>query len=728
MANGKGCVLAQAKSNASAAAAPVRKPEESSTSAALAIGGNQEFLHSVRIRVKLAVSRPSDPAEVEADRAADAFSAATSQAHGCPEVGGCEGHLMRKTDATPPGPQAAASRMQPFGESGRPLPRQAQQQFEGFFGSDLSHVRVHENAAAARAAQTLDAHAFVLGSDIAFAAGRYDAESPAGRKLLAHELTHVVQQNGGAAGSHRISSAPFAYARQPGPQSNPALTPDEMFEIVVRERAWTFSPGGGAVDVDPQGVGRGVGPAAGGKVAGHSVFAVIQVTDDDGRPIALTYGEHISYSDPHAESRAVTALQREIPAMRDVSGGKMTVVVDQIPCPPGRADCMGRLQAFARERGLQLDVQVPTRERMHGGGQVAPRTAAMSSQRTDVPPVSLRQYDPTGKAPPTGGAPPVSTPSTPPAKAPRPTGGMRFAPPKPASPDAFKVRASLMAKMSAQAQRGVRLNARIKMISTGMSGVFGFLSTLDAIEAGFTFAQHQTLFPEAEAMLDQINDRGKEMVEWANEVGDEISFLEAFNAINDAEARDDVDALFDLDESFSGVSQQLREKADYFRDFAKDLRARAKVAAIMADYYGALKHWPSYETGSTFQAFAMEESLKRLNGQFSNAASHFEEAEGVVRYYGDSLSDLSHIANDKGWSITWVRVVVAQAEYDREQRLGTALGRERRLNQVNAQIESVEAQLDEPVSRLPEDSEALWQRRDQLIREREELRGATASP
>lgn len=68
--------------------------------------------------------------------------------------------------------------------------------FEPWFGHDFSRVRVHADRPAAESAQALDARAYTLGTDIVFGAGAYEPATKAGRELLAHELTHVVQQDG----------------------------------------------------------------------------------------------------------------------------------------------------------------------------------------------------------------------------------------------------------------------------------------------------------------------------------------------------------------------------------------------------------------------------------------------------------------------------------------------------------------------------------------------------
>ncbi len=66
------------------------------------------------------------------------------------------------------------------------------------FGEDFSDVRIHQGGAAAESARAVNAHAYTVGSDVVFDAGRYDPSSAAGQRTLAHELTHVVQQRNGA--------------------------------------------------------------------------------------------------------------------------------------------------------------------------------------------------------------------------------------------------------------------------------------------------------------------------------------------------------------------------------------------------------------------------------------------------------------------------------------------------------------------------------------------------
>ncbi len=80
--------------------------------------------------------------------------------------------------------------------SGSRLPNNIRSQMENSFGADFSNVRIHNDSAATKMSRDLNAQAFTHGSDIYFNTGKYDTNSSSGKHLLAHELTHTVQQQG----------------------------------------------------------------------------------------------------------------------------------------------------------------------------------------------------------------------------------------------------------------------------------------------------------------------------------------------------------------------------------------------------------------------------------------------------------------------------------------------------------------------------------------------------
>lgn len=98
---------------------------------------------------------------------------------------------------------------------GQPLDAGARAFMEPRFGHSFSGVRVHTDARAADAARAVSARAYTHGHDVVFASGQYAPQTEAGMRLLAHELTHVVQQGGGQslAGHVRVTRIPSRLSR-----------------------------------------------------------------------------------------------------------------------------------------------------------------------------------------------------------------------------------------------------------------------------------------------------------------------------------------------------------------------------------------------------------------------------------------------------------------------------------------------------------------------------------
>ncbi|KYF90504.1 hypothetical protein BE18_11500 [Sorangium cellulosum] len=94
------------------------------------------------------------------------------------------------------GPTTVDASIVPRG-SGVPLDGATRAFMEPRFGVDFGRVRIHADAEAARSAELMRATAYTIGRNIYFGAGRYRPADPAGQRLLAHELAHVVQQSGG---------------------------------------------------------------------------------------------------------------------------------------------------------------------------------------------------------------------------------------------------------------------------------------------------------------------------------------------------------------------------------------------------------------------------------------------------------------------------------------------------------------------------------------------------
>jgi uncharacterized protein DUF4157 len=80
--------------------------------------------------------------------------------------------------------------------SGQPIPDTVRAEMESAFGADFSSVRLHTDSQAVRMSRDVNAHAFTHGKDIYFNQGKFDPSSAGGKHLLAHELTHTIQQDG----------------------------------------------------------------------------------------------------------------------------------------------------------------------------------------------------------------------------------------------------------------------------------------------------------------------------------------------------------------------------------------------------------------------------------------------------------------------------------------------------------------------------------------------------
>ena len=147
--------------------------------------------------------------------------------------------VQRKAQAadTPPLTSPMAANIQNLRGGGSALLAGTRAFFEPRFGVDFSQVRLHTDTRAADTAKSINAKAFTVGRDIAFGAGQYVPQSPEGKRLLAHELTHVVQQNGGGAqvlASQVVARQPIpgAPTPPPPPTTAPQLPPDPEAELI----------------------------------------------------------------------------------------------------------------------------------------------------------------------------------------------------------------------------------------------------------------------------------------------------------------------------------------------------------------------------------------------------------------------------------------------------------------------------------------------------------------
>jgi hypothetical protein len=138
----------------------------------------------------LRISRPADPAEIEADEIANqVVSGGTVHAD-------TERKLMAKQTAAYPENEigAGAEIGDVINSGGQTLPGPLQESFGAKMGQDFSNVRIHNDQRAHESAKAINAKAYTTGRDIVFAKGEYQPDNQAGKELIAHELVHTVQQ------------------------------------------------------------------------------------------------------------------------------------------------------------------------------------------------------------------------------------------------------------------------------------------------------------------------------------------------------------------------------------------------------------------------------------------------------------------------------------------------------------------------------------------------------
>ncbi len=194
----------------------------------------ERLISSGTLQTKLRIGQPDDIYEQEADRVADAVMRmpepeilSRNELHiqrSCPACD--ENELKRQSineeeeeklqakktsDRAPEIDPNIESHIQSLNGEGQPLSEDSRAFFEPRFGHDFSQVRVHTDTKAAEAARAVNARAYTVGHDVVFGEGQFRPASFEGKKLMAHELTHVVQQGNYPKLIHRLIRTPYPW-------------------------------------------------------------------------------------------------------------------------------------------------------------------------------------------------------------------------------------------------------------------------------------------------------------------------------------------------------------------------------------------------------------------------------------------------------------------------------------------------------------------------------------
>lgn len=280
------------------------------------------------VQAKLTVGPAVDPYEREADQVADRVvrslaagsDPASSEQSAAPlaqrvqraatTVGAAGGAVDADTDRA----------IQSSRGGGKSMPIEARSKMEGAFGADFSGIRVHEGPKAAELSNRIQAKAFTVGSDVYFRDGMPDTGSSSGQHLLAHELTHTIQQGGATARSTDIADTPASKVQR-APASVQRLAEARLpvgafsYEasatVVLKAKRSKLFPAGSIVRVDDGGPlpadddpkseymkvlsvsppkGAEIGPAPAGAPKKKSWWKGTDATPEDGQPVPSKHG------------------------------------------------------------------------------------------------------------------------------------------------------------------------------------------------------------------------------------------------------------------------------------------------------------------------------------------------------------------------------------------------------------------------------------------------------
>lgn len=375
--------------------------------------------------------------------------------------------------------------------SGQPLDATTRDFFEPRFGRNFSDVRIHTGAQAALTAQAVSARAYTMGRDVVFGDGEYAPQSNTGRRLLAHELAHVVQQDTRPAQIMRVptitdpstlgpedlmsqmqetrdwllehsmleldyepmerylEALEAEYNTRETPNVAPAVVnaagqsiflplpppevciapskigqtmlPDDAVNFIIDQRGFTSTAPRTTLDAfgqtvvtrdalspfDPRVFGKELG-------LGFETHAVIQIYDAKGNIVAEDIGAFFKKGRPHAEAEAMGTMLPRLENV-DVTGGRMVVIVDQIPCA---GQCGPGLKMVAQKLGLETyEVYLPLRESMtEPGVPASPKTSVRGATLPGRPPVGAYLVEGVTFTPNQSNifSPAITIPSTPP--------------------------------------------------------------------------------------------------------------------------------------------------------------------------------------------------------------------------------------------------------------------------------------------------------------------------
>lgn len=600
---------------------------------------------------------------------------------------------------------------------GRPLDHATRAFMESRFGHDFSRVRVHSGPAAEQSARTVNARAYTVGHGIVLGAGRLAPATTEGRRLLAHELTHVVQADSTASNPVlRPSSvetlereARRAAAAVVGADTMPTICgsarglivplrqgPDDpdkaTFGNLPRDMPDPSVPLGRVVLLNEGGV--WYEERRGGKKfrAEGSYDFVVQ----NGKIWAVRSSRRIG-GRGHTEAAAGGRVEYAGTVKFGRSETKRGVLQEWSNASGHYAPV--RYQKFAEAAGLPMDDRFkPLKVEKGFKSQLPvyqPRTRPRGGEPPKVPPGPPRlgaleahlraSKSSTPAAPPKTPGPAVSTPAAPPKTA-GPAVGVPAVPPKTAGPTVdtpgvmptggkvsgqTAARSGLssdtaraIARLDAEATKATQFTGRIRTYVAAYGALQHALSLLDTIDAAEKIFAHGTVFQREQGEADAVAAQSAEALRAAESSTAGNAYFGAVIDIGEAIRNRDQQGLFALAGSLTELEQKLSESAQQMSAMSTDIDAQAQ-AMLRAARNNKKAATQGLDDAAMAQAAGLYISTEKLGNTLRGAAENYRSAAETLNAFSASINSVAAEAEEAAWAFGYARIIKAQQEIKR---------------------------------------------------------------
>lgn len=525
---------------------------------------------------------------------------------------------------------------------GTPLAPETRAFMEPRFGHDFGKVRVHAGGRASDSAGILNASAYTIGSHVVFRGEVPSISTIAGRHLLSHELTHVVQQSRGG--------------------EAPPLSPHAAYEHEAAEAASAVAAGHSRVNVS---VGTGIGIAR----SEPDLVPDLEVGLETQKARALDILQREGIPAPAGKQSVGKPKRIPSPRINDVVRALERVAGDPGSPRAGEArrllDDIGRVRRElrdgnrARDDGRALGEHPPpdsnrqTRRQAASSqkhrGKQEPRTrrgGAPDPNRVKTPAVPNTNFKATDLDK-KGGAPPAP---------PKANGGGGLGMPKVAATSTNGKLRSAIAKIVEAGKLnaiplGKQLVDRLPVIQQGIETVTTLLDVMEMIETSASLLANGTALPKeqaaADAVLQQATQAEKES-EWATQ---DLSPMAWYMTITEADRLEDDGGLYEIDAALGQIQTAFAASVDSLQGAAHELEQQAIPIDRASTQQLISSYLPKLTTAANATALGMHLSLSKLNNTLRAAAMSYRQAAATLDYWAEQAGSLSKQANEAAWLI-----------------------------------------------------------------------------